>query len=186
MNPREVHMVKLSIIGLTMATLAGCSHAQSVSHADTAPPPVTAAEPAPAPAPTPAVAPAPPAPVDVKVEPVYFDYDKAELKPAGQEFLSQFGALLAKHPELHVRIEGNCDERGTAQYNIALGSRRAEAAKSYLVRMGAKTDQITTVSYGKERPLAKGHDEHAWRQNRRDDLVPDQKSVSADPMAETP
>ncbi len=119
--------------------------------------------------------------IPVQVQSVYFDFDRSDLKPEGQEFLSQFGALLAKHPELHVRIEGNCDERGTAQYNIALGQRRAESARKYLEQMGATGAQVTTVSYGKERPKASGHGEAAWRENRRDDFVPDRQTVSANP-----
>jgi peptidoglycan-associated lipoprotein len=85
---------------------------------------------------------------------------------------------------LHVRIEGNCDERGTAQYNVALGYRRADSAKKYLLQMGASENQITTISFGKERPRAKGHDEESWRQNRRDDFVPDRKVLSVKPLAE--
>lgn len=177
---------KLSIIVGLVGGMAGCAHAKSVTSA--APEPAPAAEPAPAPKPAqrmmqPAVA---EEPTPVRTESVYFDFDKSELKPAGQDFLSGFGDLLAKHPELHVRIEGNCDERGTAQYNVALGYRRADSAKKYLVQMGANEGQITTISYGKEKPRAKGHDEEAWRQNRRDDFVPDRSTVLEKPVAVTP
>jgi peptidoglycan-associated lipoprotein len=80
-----------------------------------------------------------------------------------------------------VRVEGNCDERGAAAYNLALGSKRAASAKAYLVQMGARDDQITTISYGKEKPRVQGHDEQAWSQNRRDDLVPSRDTVTANP-----
>ncbi len=164
MNLDHSSPLKLSAI-LALAALAGCATGSSTSRSQTPQEPVAQA--APAPAPQPAAAPAPAEPVAVKGDSVYFDFDKWPLQPAGQEYLSAFGALLAKHPELKVRIEGNCDERGTAAYNLALGSKRAEAAKAYLVQMGAQDSQISTVSYGKERPKAKGHDEAAWSQNRR-------------------
>ena len=177
-------MPKLTLGMGLLAALAGCAHSQKTAAApEPAPAVVAQAEPAPAPQPMPEPVAAAPKPVPVDAESVYFDFDRAELKPAGEEALSAFGTLLAKHPELHVRIEGNCDERGTVQYNLALGNRRAESAKQYLERMGASEAQITTVSYGKERPRAQGHDEAAWRQNRRDDLVPDHATVSAQPVA---
>ena len=168
--------------GLAAAALlagAACSHAKpSVA---TAPEPATA--PPPVVQPAVAEAPAPPAPLAVKTESLFFDFDRSELQPEGQTFLSEFGGLLAKHPELHVRVEGNCDERGSSQYNVALGYRRAEAAKKYLLGMGAHDDQVKTVSYGKERPRAEGHDEAAWRQNRRDDLIADHDTL---PVAGNP
>ncbi len=162
--------------------VAGCKHttaAATSSEPIAAPAPAPAATPAPAPAaqPAPAVAET----VPVETQSVFFDFDSSDLKPEGQDFLSQFGSLLAKHRDLHVRIEGNCDERGTAQYNIALGQRRADAARKYLVQMGASDEQLTTVSYGKERPKATGHGETAWRENRRDDFVPDKQSVTVNP-----
>jgi peptidoglycan-associated lipoprotein len=176
--------MRLSITVGLLAGLAGCAHSGSAMVTSETPAPAPAAQPAPAPAPQPAVAEVQPIPV--RTESIYFDFDKSELKPAGQEFLAGFGDLLAKHPDLHVRIEGNCDERGTAQYNIALGYRRADTAKKYLVQMGAKDGQIKTVSYGKERPRAKGHDEEAWAQNRRDDFIPDRDTLPAKPVAENP
>ncbi len=172
---------QLSFAVALAGLLAACSTTKSAASAET-PKEQPAAAPAPAPEPAPAAAPAPaPAPILVKAQPLFFDFDQYQLQPAGQEFLSSFGALLAKHPELKVRLEGNCDERGTTAYNMALGAKRAEAAKAYLVQMGAREEQITTVSYGKERPLAKGHDEKAWSQNRRDDVVPSQESVTENP-----
>ncbi len=176
---RHTTLVKLST--LLALTALGCATGSSTSRAQTAQEPVAQAAPAPAPQPAAAPAPAEPATVAVKGDSVFFDFDQYQLQPAGQEYLSSFGALLAKHPELSARIEGNCDERGTAAYNMALGAKRAEAAKPYLVQMGAKDSQLTTVSYGKEKPRARGHDEAAWSQNRRSDVIPSQASISANP-----
>ncbi len=80
-------------------------------------------------------------------------------------------AILKENPNLKLTIEGHCDERGTAEYNLALGERRAKAGKDYLVAAGIPADRITTISYGKERPFVLGHDENAWKWNRRDHMV---------------
>jgi peptidoglycan-associated lipoprotein len=122
----------------------------------------------------------------VPTDSIYFDFDKYDLKPEAEEFLARLGSILAKYPELNLRIEGNCDERGSEEYNIALGQRRADAAKKYLVRVGARESQIRTVSYGEDRPRAKGHDEESWRQNRRDDFIPDRTTLPAKPISENP
>jgi peptidoglycan-associated lipoprotein len=84
---------------------------------------------------------------------------------------------MQKRADLHVRIEGNCDERGTGEYNLALGQRRAEAAKKYLLNLGLAGSRITAISNGKEKPRNPGHDEAAWQENRRDDLLPSNSSV---------
>lgn len=172
--------MKVLVIAGSMSGLLACSHASgSASHEEAKPEPVAAA-PAPAPTPAPAAAPAPePAPVELKAESVFFEFDRAQLQTAGQDLLSNVGAALAKRPDLKVRVEGNCDERGSAAYNLALGEKRAAAAKAYLVQLGAKDDQVSTVSYGKEKPRAKGHDEKAWSENRRADVVPAAGSVSS-------
>jgi peptidoglycan-associated lipoprotein len=102
---------------------------------------------------------------------VFFEFDSATLSQEAKEKLSTIGSVLAKYPDLKVRIEGNCDERGSEQYNLALGQRRADAAKRYLVSMGARDKQLTALSFGDQKPKATGHDEEAWRQNRRDDLA---------------
>ncbi len=85
--------------------------------------------------------------------------------------LSQNGKSLMENPTVTIRIEGNCDERGTEQYNMALGAKRAQSAKDYLMTYGIDASRMTTISYGKERPLALGHNEEAWAKNRRDDFV---------------
>ncbi|HUJ24919.1 MAG TPA: peptidoglycan-associated lipoprotein Pal [Myxococcales bacterium] len=101
---------------------------------------------------------------------VFFEFDSSQLTRDAQEKLSAVADVLVKHPELKVRIEGNCDERGSEQYNLALGQRRADSAKKYLDNLGVKGEQITAISFGAERPKASGHDEEAWKQNRRDDV----------------
>jgi len=172
-------------VALTMIVgIAACSHAQPAPEA-------AATNPQPAQAPAPAPAPAPPQsaiapPVVVPTDSIYFDFDKYDLKPEAEEFLARLGSILAKYPELNLRIEGNCDERGSEEYNIALGQRRADAAKKYLVRVGARESQIRTISYGEDRPRAKGHDEESWRQNRRDDFIPDRTTLPAKPISENP
>ena len=101
---------------------------------------------------------------------VFFEFDSATLTKDAQDKLTTVANVLTAHPELKVRIEGNCDERGSEQYNLALGQRRADAAKKYLATLGVKGEQITAISFGAEKPKATGHDEEAWRQNRRDDF----------------
>ena len=101
---------------------------------------------------------------------VFFEFDSATLTRDAQDKLTTVGNVLGAHPELKVRIEGNCDERGSEQYNLALGQRRADSAKKYLDKLGVKSEQITAISFGAEKPKATGHDEEAWKQNRRDDV----------------
>lgn len=96
------------------------------------------------------------------------------------------GRYLAEHPDQRVRVEGNCDERGSNEYNLALGLRRADAVKKLLVLGGAHESQIMTVSYGEERPLALGHDESAWQQNRRADLNYRRDAEPAAPVQNKP
>ena len=101
---------------------------------------------------------------------VFFEFDSATLTKEAQDQLSNVAGVLTAHPELKVRIEGNCDERGSEQYNLALGQRRADSAKKYLAGLGVQSPQITAISFGAEKPKAQGHDEEAWKQNRRDDV----------------
>lgn len=100
---------------------------------------------------------------------IFFAYDSADIPKDARPTLQQVGKQLA-HNDKAVRIEGNCDERGTTEYNIALGERRARQAKAYLEHMGVSGKRISVVSYGSERPRDPGHDEAAWAKNRRDDL----------------
>ena len=98
---------------------------------------------------------------------VFFDFDKYNLKADARETLGKQAAWLKKYPSVTVEVEGHCDERGTREYNLALGERRANAAKDYLVALGIDPNRVSTISYGKERPVALGHNEVAWGQNRR-------------------
>lgn len=163
--------MKLRVTGVLLAgaalAAAGCAHTQP-------PKPVEAPAPAPvvsAPAPAPAED---TAPDDVTAAlsnaTVHFDFDEAVLKPEGQQKLQRAAAALKRRPEISVRIAGHCDERGTAEYNLALGQRRAEAARTYLKDLGVQAGRMTTVSYGAEKPAVEGHDEAAYSQNRRGEL----------------
>ena len=104
-------------------------------------------------------------------QPVFFALDSAELDQQGQQTLNADAEVLKKYPGWTITIEGHCDERGTAEYNLALGERRALAAKTYLVSLGIPADRLRTVSYGKEFPFDPGHDENAWAKNRRAHFV---------------
>jgi peptidoglycan-associated lipoprotein len=154
-------------------------------------PPIQAA-PAPAPTPAPTMAPATPVPVPTPptptvtevtvtdrtlaeisgyLKPVFFDYDQADIRPDAKDALSSDAEFLRKWPTLRVTIEGHCDERGTREYNMALGQRRAGAAKDYLVSLGIDASRLLGVSYGKERPFCTDHNEDCWQKNRRAHFV---------------
>jgi peptidoglycan-associated lipoprotein len=98
---------------------------------------------------------------------VFFGFDKYDLSDEAQATLQRQAAWLNANPAVTLMIEGNCDERGTREYNLALGDRRATAVKNYLVTLGVSAGRLSTISYGKERPVALGHNEAAWAQNRR-------------------
>jgi peptidoglycan-associated lipoprotein len=102
---------------------------------------------------------------------VYFDFDSAEIKGAGIEVVAAHAKYLAAHASMRVRLEGHTDERGSREYNIGLGERRAQSVRRALLLQGASEAQISTVSYGEERPVAPGHDEAAWAKNRRVEIV---------------
>jgi peptidoglycan-associated lipoprotein len=105
------------------------------------------------------------------LQPVYFEYDSSEISPAGRTVLDENAAILRKNSTWMVTIEGHCDERGTAEYNLALGERRAVAARTYLLSLGIPATRLRTVSYGKEFPFDPGRDERAFSQNRRAHFV---------------
>ena len=153
-------------------------------------PPVARPLPPPPPAPTAAAAPtrppAPPEPMrddaissaslddlnkNSPLKPVYFELDMSEVNAANQKVLDENAALLKRYPSWAVTVEGHCDERGTAEYNLALGERRAIAARAYLISLGIAADRLRTVSYGKEFPFDPGHDEAAFAKNRRAHFV---------------
>jgi peptidoglycan-associated lipoprotein len=102
---------------------------------------------------------------------VYFDYDTADILPEFNSLLQAHGQFLAQNPNMQVRLEGHADERGSREYNIGLGERRAQAVRRVLMLQGAGGSQLTTVSYGEERPAQTGSDDEAWRLNRRVELV---------------
>jgi len=102
---------------------------------------------------------------------IHFDFDKYDIRREDEEILRENAAFLKKNPKMKIQIEGHCDERGTAEYNLALGERRANSAKRYLVSLGINSNQISTISYGEERPLDPGHNEEAWAKNRRGHIV---------------
>jgi len=141
-----------------------------------APPAVAAAPPAPAPAPAPAAEPSA-APVQrsepksfeatAELKTIHFDFDKSDIRPGDAAILDANARWLNANPKHLVLIEGHCDERGTNEYNLALGERRARATVNYLVSRGVQSGRLSTISYGEERPLCTGHDEACWSQNRR-------------------
>lgn len=126
---------------------------------------------APTPTPTPAATPTPTVTDDQlfaqNITDVYFDYDKADLRPDGQQMLAR-AAQMIKQKGWRVQIEGNCDERGSTEYNLALGERRADSAKQALIQGGVSADSIKTISYGKEKPQCTESNEDCWQKNRRD------------------
>ena len=108
---------------------------------------------------------------ELQIPDVYFDFDKYNLKPLAQTTLKNGAPAYLKYKDYKLVIEGHCDERGTAEYNLALGQKRADEAAKYLADLGIEKERIKTISYGKEMPLDKGHDEAAWAKNRRAHFV---------------
>ena len=180
----------LVLVIALMAVMWACAKKQPAPVAQPAPP-SAATTPAPAPAPPPApaqrVEEAVPVPQlsedsignrsledlnrDSPFKPAMFALDSAELDDAGRATVSANAEIMKKYPAWVVTIEGHCDERGTAEYNLALGERRAVAVKTYLVALGVAPDRLRTVSYGKEFPFDTAHSETAWAQNRRAHFV---------------
>jgi peptidoglycan-associated lipoprotein len=112
-----------------------------------------------------------PAAAPDQLEAIYFDFDKYVIMPEGREALKRNAEWLQKNAGKKVVVEGNCDERGTNEYNMALGQRRADSAAKYLMDLGIGKDRISTVSYGEEKPLCKEANEACWSKNRRDDFI---------------
>jgi peptidoglycan-associated lipoprotein len=105
-----------------------------------------------------------------ELQTIYFDFDSSVLKADAKANLERGANWMKANPNVNVRVEGHCDERGTNEYNLALGERRALAARRYLVSLGVNSDRIFTISYGEEKPAVEGHDESAWKFNRRDEF----------------
>jgi peptidoglycan-associated lipoprotein len=131
---------------------------------------VSVAAPAPTPAPTPV--PTPQVTDDQlfaqAAQDIYFDYDKADLRPDSQQILAHLAEVMRAHPNWKVQIEGNCDERGSTEYNLALGEKRADTARQALAQAGASADSLKTISYGKEKPVCTEANEACWQKNRHD------------------
>jgi peptidoglycan-associated lipoprotein len=192
------HLQKRTLIAVAAVSLltAACAKKNAAAPPPPAPAPAPAVavatlKPAPAPAQT-AMKPAP-APVAqtprmpnaatraridellAKIEDAYFDYDKASLRSDALKALQADSAelrdILKDYPSYKLTIEGHCDERGSAEYNMALGDKRAESAKDYLVQVGIPAAQLNVVSYGKQRPVCEEHDEACWQRNRRAHIV---------------
>jgi len=106
-----------------------------------------------------------------EVRDAYFDFNKADIRPDAREALTKTGEFLRNYPQIRVTVEGHCDERGSTEYNLALGDRRAGAVKQYLVSLGISADRISTVSFGKEKPFCTQSNETCWQQNRRGHFV---------------
>ena len=109
--------------------------------------------------------------VQRQLEKVYFDFDSAALSDSARSTITANAAVITRNPGVKVRIEGHCDERGSDEYNLAIGERRAKAAAQYLKTLGVGAERISTLSYGKEKPADPGHDEAAWAKNRRDEFI---------------
>jgi peptidoglycan-associated lipoprotein len=158
---------------VTVLVLAGCSKHKEV--AEPAPPPAPATETptttTPATPPDAGATEQPNKTVQDQLADVFFDYDSAELSGSAQSTLDANGKVLNDNSGVSITIEGHCDERGTVEYNLALGDRRGASAKDYLVRFGISASRISVVSYGEERPFATGGDEAAFAQNRRAHFV---------------
>jgi len=105
------------------------------------------------------------------LETIYFDFDKSDLRQDARDVLNKNADLLKSNSGAKLQIEGHCDERGSAEYNLALGERRAKSAMQYLITLGVKADRLSTISFGKEKPAVQGSDEAAWAKNRRDEFV---------------
>jgi peptidoglycan-associated lipoprotein len=105
------------------------------------------------------------------LKPVYFDFDKSFIRDDAKDIMKANAEWLKANPKAKVRIEGNCDERGSVEYNQALGQRRAASAKKYLSNMGISGERISLISFGKEKPICSEHEETCWQKNRRDDFV---------------
>jgi peptidoglycan-associated lipoprotein len=180
------------VVIVVSVVAAGCARrqppiARPVPPATATPPAVTAAPPAPRPTERiedPLPVPAEPLSEDAianrslddlnrqsPLKPAFFELDSADLNDEGRAIVSANAELLKKFPTWMILIEGHCDERGTAEYNLALGERRAAAVLTYLVSLGVSPNRLRTVSYGKEFPFDAGHDENAWAQNRRAQFV---------------
>jgi len=186
---RAVNVLKFVVVILLLGVVAACGRRQAPVTAPPPPPSTPPSTAGTAPAPPQRVEDVPPLPDTPLVEdevgdrslddlnrdspfkPVFFGLDASDMDDAGRATAQANADLLRKYPTWVITVEGHCDERGTAEYNLALGERRAVAVKTYLVSLGIAPDRIRTVSYGKEFPFDPGHNEEAWAKNRRAHFV---------------
>ena len=181
---------RMSAVLLSVLLAASCARNPAPIEPDAPPPPPEAqrdSEPTPPPPPAPAPLPPPAPPIieedefasrtleelnqESPLEPVFFAYDSSELDPAGRSSLDVNAEILRRYGTWVITIEGHSDERGTAEYNLALGERRALVAREFLLTLGLGADRLGTVSYGKEFPFDPGHNDAAWSRNRRAHFV---------------
>lgn len=165
--------LKLTVLGAALVLASACASQPKEQPA----PKVAEAAPAPAPRPAPAPTPAPSTALGPKAgskadfaakntDRVYFDYDQYTLDDSDRRVLQSQASWLKQYPSAKVQVEGNADERGTREYNIALGQRRADAVSSYLATLGVTGNRVSTVSWGKDKPIDPGHEDAAWSRNR--------------------
>ena len=173
--------VLLALVGVVFVTQGCVRNVDPVEPEVPVPPPVETRQPAPSPPPPPEDPPPPPPVIpdeeissrtleeinqEAFLEPIFFGYDSSDLDGVARAAIQSNLARLGENPTWMVTVEGHCDERGTPEYNLALGERRANAARNYLISLGIHPTRISTISYGKERPIVLGHNEAAWAQNR--------------------
>ncbi len=163
------HIVLLSIMAIMVAVI-GCGTQPQPPPPPLEPPPA-ATEPDTAARILPYVPPETTAILPLTLASIYFESNSAGITPVASAILDGNGLALLNHPSATIRIEGNCDDRGSEQYNLVLGKKRAEAARNYLVNFGVDSSRITTISYGESRPIAFGQTEEGRAKNRRDDFV---------------
>lgn len=176
-------MKNLAVLALMISMLAACSSAKVKEEPKVAPPPVAQTQPSSAPKESAPAVTASTKPSEVEINPlkdpnnilskrsVYFDFDKYEVKPEFRPLVEAHAKYLKEHPQASIRLEGNADERGSREYNLALGQKRDVAVEQVMNVLGVSNKQIETVSFGKEKPKALGHDETSWAENRRVDII---------------
>lgn len=173
----------LSFLSIALLATSGCARQKKATTAPEAAPPPAIAETTPDPEPAPAAPAAPAAEADPLsgdlatvneylrrqglLGDIYFDYDRASLTDRGRDQLTRNAELLRQHPQFLLTLEGHCDERGTPEYNLALGERRAYSVRDFLSALGVEGSRLRTISYGEERPVCVDSDESCWSQNRR-------------------
>lgn len=149
------------LVAVSAASFIGCPKKQAIKADDPGAQTPAITEPAKPPAEDKGTA------VPVEFRTVYFDLDSYDIRPDAKPLLAEASRIMRQYPQIALRLEGHCDERGTAEYNLALGEKRANAVRDYLVGLGVERSRLSTVSFGKERSADLGHDEAAWARNRR-------------------